>query len=153
MSQRGRRWQYDGALHAGYVRLHAWQHKPAPATHIHPPPPPHTRNTYCFSTTTTVTWTHLNITLQVHCLSCCIHTDWHTSIVCGTREGCGTQATNPNGAGDTNVTRKVVQMWYSTFITRCERDGSSRCGVWTPDKTIDKCGTMPLSHFGIFRYH
>jgi hypothetical protein len=26
-------------------------------------------NTYCFSTDTTVSWTHLNITLYVHCLS------------------------------------------------------------------------------------
>jgi hypothetical protein len=29
-------------------------------------------NTYCSSTATMVLWTHLNITLYVHCLSCCI---------------------------------------------------------------------------------
>ena len=32
-SQRGRRWQYGGALHAAWVRLHARKHKPAP---VHP---------------------------------------------------------------------------------------------------------------------
>ena len=34
--------------------------------------PTHTKisNTYCFFTATVVSWTHLNVTLYIHCLSC-----------------------------------------------------------------------------------
>jgi hypothetical protein len=77
-SQRGRRWQYGGALHNGLVRLHTRKHTPAPLqprplshpltqTHTHT----HTElfNTYCFSTATAVAWTRL-VMLCVHGMSC-----------------------------------------------------------------------------------
>jgi hypothetical protein len=63
---------------------HVLKHMPA---HVHPPihpPPPHTHththtkqcNTLCFSTATMVSWTHLNVMLYVHWLSCCYSLYW-----------------------------------------------------------------------------
>jgi hypothetical protein len=51
-SQTGRRWQYDAALHAGLVRLHAPLHPPPPHTHTHT----EICNIYCFPTATITSW-------------------------------------------------------------------------------------------------
>jgi len=54
----GHRWQYCAcALHAGYLRLQIHTLRSC--------------NTHCFPTTTVAVTTRLNVTLNVHCLSCC----------------------------------------------------------------------------------
>jgi hypothetical protein len=71
-SQRGRRWQYGGALHAGLVRIHLHKHKPA-SVHTHTHTHTHTicnTATYFFSTATMVSRTRPLITLYVHCYCC-----------------------------------------------------------------------------------
>ena len=73
-SQRGCRWQYGGALHAGSVRLHARKHTPArvdPHTLTHCLPT-EMCNICFFSTATMVSCMRLSFTLYVHCLSCYI---------------------------------------------------------------------------------
>jgi hypothetical protein len=74
-SQRGRKWQYGGAFHAGFARLYMRKHMP---THPQPHSPTrahthtHTELYYadCFSTATVDSWTRLNVTLHVYSLSC-----------------------------------------------------------------------------------
>ena len=66
-------------LHAGQVRLraraHTSTHKRAHETthasiNTHAHAHKEICNTYCFSTASVVTWTHPNVMLCVHCLSC-----------------------------------------------------------------------------------
>jgi hypothetical protein len=79
-SQRGRKSQYGGALHAGLEKLHARKHTPAPVhpqpqphAHARPPPPTHTHTDMYDFLLFHGYGGFVNapeFTLYAHCLSC-----------------------------------------------------------------------------------
>jgi len=72
---------------------------------------------------------------------------------------CGSQVAIRCSIVGTNVTNieSSATVWYKcdvVFLSRGVKETERNAvSVWAPDKTFDKCGTRPLSRFGIFSYY